>query len=134
MPDPIARICFLPEHSLEIWRPVGVLDNLMVALAASYVSFEEEVRTTPFNRYVDLSQLESLDLGLRHVSEIGSERCAASAQLQPVKSAILAPGRKADDVAQVFAALMGPSPIDVRVFRTVEDAACWLNVPTSALE
>ena len=134
MPDPIARTHFLPEYSLEIWQPVGVLNNLMAALVVSYISFEEWVRATAFNRYVDLSRLEAIDLDLRYVTQIGTERCSASAALIPVKSAIFAPERKSDQVARVFAKLMGSSPIDVRVFSVVEEAARWLGVPTSSLE
>ena len=134
MSDPISRTRFLPQHSLETWQPVGELDSLMVVLVASYVSFEEMVRPEPFNRFTDLSRLTGISLDLRDLIEIGTERCAASSGRPAVKSAIVAPRRETSEVARVFANLMEPSPVDVRVFPTVEEAARWLGVPASALE
>ena len=49
------------------------------------------------------------------------------------RNPILAPERKAASVAQIFADLKGPRPIDGQVFRTAEEAAHWLGVPASAL-
>jgi hypothetical protein len=133
MIDPITRIRFQSEYELETWFPVGVLDGLMMALIVSYVGFEERVRTEPFHRYADLSRLEGIELDFHDIVAIAAERCEASSKIAPVKSAIFADTKHAHEVGSLFAQLMEPSPITVRVFRTVEECAQWMEVPVSAL-
>lgn len=133
MIDPITNVRFRSEYALETWIPVGVLDNLMAALIVSYVSFEERVRTEPFHRYADLSHLEGIELDFCDMVAIAAERCEASAAIAPVKSAIFAGSDQALELSNLFAQLMEPSPITVRVFRSIEECASWLDVPLSVL-
>lgn len=133
MIDPFTRTRFRPEHNLETWYPEGVLDGVMARLMVSHLGFEEEVSEKPFHRFSDLSGLTAIRLDFIELVDLAATRRAAYDDGPPVKSAIFAPGKPAYAVAKMFAALMEPSPIDVRVFRTIEDAGEWLGVPVDLL-
>jgi hypothetical protein len=133
MIDPFSRTRFHSNHGLETWYPVGVLDGTMATCMANYISFEERIVDAPFNRYVDLTQLSAIHLDFIELAVLAAERRASYDGGPSVKSAILAINKPAYGVAHMFAALMEPSPIAVQVFRSVEDAARWLDVPVVAL-
>lgn len=133
MIDPITRMRFLPDLALEAWYPIGVLDRLMASLNTTYFGFEERIGRKPFNRYADLSAIVRIDLNYQDVELFAGDRSTSSEDLPPVKSAIFAPDDRSFEFSTLYAGLMESSPIEVRVFRTVEDAARWLGVPASAL-
>ncbi len=133
MIDPFTRTRFRPEYNLETWFPEGVLDGEMARQMVNHLGFEEVVAEKPFDRFSDLSGLTAIHLDFIELMDLAATRRAAYDDGPPVKSAILAPGKPAYAVAKMFAALMAPSPIDVRVFRTVEDTGEWLGVPVELL-
>lgn len=133
MIDAFSHTSFRSDHALECCFPEGVLDHMMAALMVSYISFEEAIAIRPFHRYLDLSRLSYIDLDFREISSLAAERCEACAGMPPVKSAILAPTAEALSAATIFANLMEPSTIKVRVFKDVNDVAAWLEVPVKAL-
>ena len=100
---------------------------------ANFIGFAESISERPFDRFLDLSGLAAIDIGLIEIADVAAKRRAMYEGGQPVKSAILAKSQSAYAVARMFAELMKPSPIEVRVFRTIEDAAEWLNVPVDVL-
>jgi hypothetical protein len=133
MIDPFTRTRFRSDYQLETWYPVGVLDGAMATFMANYIGFEESVAVEPFHRYADLSLLTAIRLDFIELAGLAATRRASYHEGPPVKSAIVAPGKAAYGVAHMFAALMEPSSIDVQVFRTVEDAARWLDLPVETL-
>jgi len=133
MIDPLANTKYHPDLKLQTWFPDGVLDNAMAAQVLSYVAFEEKILDEPFNRFADLSKLSRVDLDFMDVADVASERLKAYGAGAPVKSAFLADTMAAYAIAKMFAALMEESPIQVRVFRQVDSAARWLEVPVEAL-
>jgi hypothetical protein len=133
MTDPISRARFHPDLNLETWFPEGVLDVLVGTFMAHYIGFEEAVASKPFNRFTDFTGLTAIRLEMEDIANIVALRRASYQDRPPVKSAILAVAAPAYGVARMFAALMESSPIEVRVFRTVEEAAHWLGVPVAAL-
>lgn len=133
MTDPISRARFHADLNLETWFPDGVLDVLVATFMAHYIGFEEAVADQPFNRFTDFTGLTAIHLEMEDIANIVALRRATYQDRPPVKSAVLAVAAPAYGVARMFAALMEPSPIDVRVFRTVEEAAHWLGVPVAAL-
>ena len=118
---------------LEAWYPVGILDVAMATFMVHYVGFEEAVADQPFNRFSDLTGLTAIHLEFKEISDLVAMRRSSYENGPPVKSAILATSTSAYGIARMFAALMEPSPIDVRVFRSSEDAAGWLEVPVGFL-
>ena len=133
MVDPITLTRSYADHRLETWFPVGVLDIAMATFMVHYIGFEEAVADKPFNRYSDLTKLTAIHLDFKEITELVAMRRASCDDGPPVKSAILATSASVYGVARMFAALMELSPIEVRVFRSVEDAASWLEVPVVAL-
>lgn len=133
MTDPISRARFHPELNLETWFPEGTLDVLVATFMAYYIGFEESVANRPFDRFTDFTGLTAIQLEMEDIANIVALRRASYQDRPPVKSAVLAVEAPAYSVARMFAALMEPSPIEVRVFRTVEEAAHWLGVPVTAL-
>ncbi len=131
--DPFTRTCFHSDLQLETWFPEGVLDAHLAAFMVHFIGFEEHVSDEPFNRYADLSKLTAIHLEFLEVAALAAERRASCQDMPPVKSAFLAPDTPAYGIARMFAAFMEPSPIHVRVFRNIEDAAAWLEVPVEAL-
>jgi hypothetical protein len=133
MNDPVSRARFHPDMNLETWFPEGVLDVLVGTFMAHYIGFEEAVAEKPFNRFTDLTGLTAIRLEMEDIANIVALRRASYQDRPPVKSAVLAVEAPAYGVARMFAALMEPSPIEVRVFRTAEEAAHWLGVPVATL-
>lgn len=133
MIDPFTRTRFHPDLRLETWYPEGVLDGAMAAIMMHHIGFEERVADEPFNRFADLTKLTGIRLDFMELADLAAQRRAAAEGRCPVKSAIFATGGPTYGVARMFAALMEPSPIEVQVFRKIEDAAQWLGVPVAAL-
>ncbi len=133
MLDPFTKTRFHADLNLETWYPEGVLDRRTAEFMAKSVAFEERVLDEPFNRFADLSNLTGIQLDFVELANIAAVRRAAYEGRPPVKAAILAISRPAYGTARMFAALMEGSPIDVQIFRKVENAAHWLGVPVEAL-
>jgi hypothetical protein len=133
MIDPFTRTRFRSDLRLESWYPEGVLDVTMATFMVHYIGFEESIAEEPFHRYADLSKLTAVHLVFKEIAELVAIRRASYDGGEPVKSAIFSPNTPAYGVAHMFAALMEASPIDVRVFRNVGEAAEWLGVPVGAL-
>jgi hypothetical protein len=133
MIDPFTRTRFHSDLALETWFPVGKLDIAMATFMMHYISFEELVADRPFNRYSDLTGLAVIHLDFREICELVALRRATYDGGPPVKSAILAVGDPAYGVARMFVALMHECAIDIRLFRSVGDAARWLEVPVGYL-
>jgi len=100
---------------------------------AHYIGSEERIADEPFNRFTDLSGLTAIHLDFLEIANLAAMRRTSYKSLPPVKSAILAPEAPAYAIARLFALFMRTSPIYVRVFRNVDDAAKWLEVPVEAL-
>jgi hypothetical protein len=105
----------------------------MATFMVHYIGFEEAVAEQPFHRYSDLTRLTAIHLDFKEITELVAMRRASYDDGPPVKSAILATSTSVYGVGRMFAALMEPGPIDVKVFRSVEEAASWLAVPAVAL-
>ena len=133
MVHPITQTKFYADHRIETWFPCGELDIAMATFMVHYIGFEEAVADKPFNRYSDLTRLTGIHLDFKEIAELVAMRRASYDGGPPVKSAILATATSTYGVARMFAALMEPSPIDVQVFRNVEQAAPWLGVPVGTL-
>ena len=133
MIDPFTRTRFHPDLQLETWYPEGVLDEAMANRMVRFIGFEEKVLDEPFNRFADLSKITAIHLDFKELADLARDRREAYAERPPVKTCFLAVSAPAYGIARMFGALMEPSPIEVEVFRKVEDAAQWLGVPVEAL-
>jgi hypothetical protein len=133
MIDPFTRTQFHPDLKLDTWYPEGVLDGAMATFMIRYLGFQERMLDNPFNRFVDMTKITEIQLDFKRLADLAAERREAYAGRPPVKSAVLATSAEAYGFARMFGTLLEGSPIEVRVFREVGDAAEWLAVPVEAL-
>jgi hypothetical protein len=129
MIDPFSKTRFHPDLKLETWYPDGALDGAMANFIVNFIGFDERIIDEPFNRFADLSRLKAIHLDLLELDDLAMKRYEACKDLQPAKTAFVATTISTYAVARMFAILMEPSPIDVRVFRNLDEAAYWLGVP-----
>ena len=116
-----------------LWRPRGVLDEILANRIVAFVETEERTESEPFNRFTDLSNLEAIQIRFGHVFEIAQQRRKAVEHKPPVKSAIYAHSMVGFGVARMYETLMEPSTIDVRAFCNLADVVRWLEVPAELL-
>ena len=88
----------------------------------------EREATAPFNRYIDLSQIDAVDLRWEFLFQNGLRRRATRANEPPVKAAMYVTSKATRRVAQTHALLTENSPLQVRVFKEELAAADWLGV------
>lgn len=87
----------------------------------------------PFNRFSDLSAVESFHLTFKYVFHVALYRRLSYAERNPVKSAFLVTDDEAAHLVKIHALMTDYSPIEVRLFRESAAAAEWLGVPTPAM-
>ena len=116
-----------------LWKPHGILDEVIVKEIVAFIDAAEERASKPFNRFADLSALEMVDLNFKFVFYIGLHRRLAPAPHSPVKSAFYVTSPATAHYAKLHAMVTGYSPLDVAVFTEREAAAKWLCVPAEVL-
>ena len=94
----------------------------------------EEKAEEPFNRYVDLSRIDAVDLRPEFFAEVSLRRRAAMANRLPVKVAMYVTSDATQRLAQTYALMTKNSPLEVGVFKAVDLAADWLGVRPEDLE
>src|ERR1700751_1241799 len=82
-----AHVLFRKDLSLMLWKPHGILDEVIVNEIVAFIDVAEETASKPFNRFADLSAIDTVDLNFKFVFRIGLPRRLASAPHSPVKSA-----------------------------------------------
>ena len=106
------------------------------ALVNEIVAFVEtaERRTIPsFNRFIDLSALDMVDLNFKFVFHVALGRRLSAAPKPAVKSAFYVTSPATAHYAKLHAMLTDFSPLDVSLFTDRAAAAKWLGVPGEAL-
>jgi hypothetical protein len=116
-----------------IWKPHGVLDQALVNEMVAFVEAAEERAQKPYNRYIDLSALDAVDLNFRFVFDIALHRRLAFESHPPVKTAFYVMDPATTHYAKLHAMLTDHSPLHVSLFTERDAAAKWLGVPVEAL-
>ncbi len=84
---PPAEVEFLEEARLLIWRPRDILDEAAVNKILVDLVRREAMAAKPFNRFCDLSAVESFHLTFRYVFHVALHRRLSYAGRGPIKSA-----------------------------------------------
>ena len=121
-------VFFRPDLRLMIFRPHGVLDEKAVDQVVTFLEKEEEQADQCFNRFVDLSKLDSIQLSFDYLVRVSLHRRLSSMKRPRVKSAFFVTSEQAAHVADTHALLTDHSPLQVEVFHEVAAAARWLGV------
>ena len=128
-----AHILFRKDLSLLLWKPHGILNELLVNEIVAFIDIAEERASKPFNRFADLSALDMVDLNFKLVFHIALHRRRASVTRSPVKPAFYVTSLAAAHYTKLHAMLTDYSTLDVALFTERESAAKWLSVPVEVL-
>jgi len=124
---------FPEDIRLLVWCPRGVLNEGAIERIVSLIGDLEAKSDSPFNRFTDVSAVETLDLNFKYVFHIALFRRLSYAGHSPVKSAILVPSIAHAHYSKMHELLTRHSSIDVRIFEERDPAAKWLGVPVEFL-
>ena len=127
------NVLFRKELSLVLWQPRGIVDEVIVNEVIAFVETAERRANKPFNRFLDLSVLDAVDLNFRFVFHVALGRRLSAAPKAPVKSALYVTSPATTHYAKLHAMLTDHSPLDVSLFTDFVAAAKWLGVPPEAL-
>jgi hypothetical protein len=116
-----------------MWKPHGVLDETIVNEMVVFIGTAEARSSKPFNRFIDLSALDAVDLNFKFVFDVALHRRLTYAGHPPVKSAFYVTSPTTVHYSKLHKLLTGRSPLDVRLFADREEAAKWLGVPIEVL-
>jgi len=124
---------FHEDIRLLIYRPRGVIDEAAVKRIVAVLEELEEKLQRPFNRFSDTLVADEVELNFKYIIQVSLCRRLSYAGHPPVKSAILATDSTMIHYARLHALLTQGSPINVRVFQDLKEAAEWLGVPVERL-
>jgi hypothetical protein len=127
------EIQFHNDLHLVVYKPRGVLDEAAVNKVLVDLLRREAMATKPFNRFSDLSAVESFHLTFKYVFHVALHRRLAYAGREPVKSAFYVTHPEAAQLVRIHALMTDQSPLNVEMFEEREAAATWLGVPVESL-
>ena len=125
------RTWYHAKWRLLTWYPRGVLNEPFADQVIKFVEMEERIQEAPFDRYLDLSGLTYIRIGIDHIIHTARRRRTVK---QPVKTALFADNPMSFGVAHSYELLMCDAMIEVRAFKERTAAAQWLEVPPKTLE
>jgi hypothetical protein len=128
------HVLFRKDLSLIMWKPHGVLDEATVNEMVVFIGTAEARSSKPFNRFIDLSALDAVDLNFKFVFDVALHRRLTYVGHPPVKSAFYVTSPTTVHYTKLHKLLTGRSPLDVRLFADRAEAAKWLDVPLKALD
>ena len=120
--------------ALMVARPKGILDASEGMRIVEFVEIKEVESETGFNRFCDLTGLDSIHLLFADVAEFAARRAKFNPNDIHVKSAFLAKDPLTSGIARMYQQLLCSDRIEVHVFSELEDAADWLGVKPDRLK
>ena len=118
---------------LLVWRPCGILDQRKVDKIIVFITEQENRFGKSFNRFTDISRLDSVDLSFNYVFHVALYRRLSRRGRTIIKSAFLVPNAEVSRYIRLHALLTDHSPLKVRIFKEYAAAAEWLGVPVESL-
>jgi len=128
-----AHVRFRKDQSLIHWSPRGILDEATINEIVAFIETVERRNQQPFNRFVDLSVLDAVDLNFKFVFYVALGRRLSVKNKPAVKSAFYVTSPSTNHYAKLHAMLTDYSPLEVTLFTDRPSAAKWLGVPDEAL-
>jgi hypothetical protein len=128
-----AHVLFRKELSLILWKPRGILDEVLVNEIVAFIEAVERRASKPLNRFSDLSGLDAVDLNFKFVFHAALGRRLSAVPKAAVKSAFYVTSSATTHYIRLHAMLTDYSPLDVSLFTDRAAAANWLGVPGEAL-
>ena len=125
---------FLEDLHLLIYRPHGALGEEEIERVVEMLDKLEKEAHHPFDRYTDLTRLDSFDLSYSFIFRISLHRRLAYKDFPPVKSAFHVTSPAVTELMETHVLLTSHSPLVVKMFRNPAAAAEWLGVSLNYLE
>jgi hypothetical protein len=126
-------VTFLEAHGLFIWKPRGILGEATINKIIAFIGKEEATFGKPFNRFTDMSLVDSVDLNFKFIFHVALFRRLSYAGRPKVKSAFYVCTPAAAHYAKLHAVLTDYSALNVALFKERKAAAKWLGVPVEVL-
>jgi hypothetical protein len=127
-------VYMIEREALMVSRPRGSVDMAAAIQIVEFVEIKEMEFETGFNRFIDLTQVDTINLSAADVSELAARRRKFNPNGIRVKSAFMATHPLALGIARMYEQLLNSHRIEVRVFSEIEAAADWLAVKPSRLK
>ena len=124
---------FHEDIGLLVYRPRGSLNRAAINKIISLIGELEFTLKKPFNRFLDTTAADAIDLTLEYIRGVSLYRRRVYGNRPPIKVAILVTDSVMAEYGQLHASLSTGSPINVRVFQDRKEAAEWLDVPAELL-
>ena len=124
---------FHEDIGLLVHRPRGLLDRTAINKMLSILGELEFTLKKPFNRFLDTTAADAVDLNLEYVRRVSLYRRRVYGNRPAIKTAILATDSSVAEYGSLHASLTEGSPIEVRVFQDRKEAAQWLGVSAELL-
>src|SRR3954447_683937 len=124
---------FHHDVRLMVFRPRGVLSEKRIRTVVKMLDAAENKAAKPFNRFSDLSQLFAVDMDVEAILSVSLHRQVTYATPAPVKSAFYVTSDAVNRIAKIHGLVMKSSYLNVKVFKTIGQAARWLRVPKDVL-
>src|SRR5438105_4416655 len=118
---------------LIVWRPRGLLDEAAVNRVLVDLVRRETMAAQPFNRFCDLSLVESFHLTFKYIFHVALHRRLSYFGREPIKSAFYVTHPEAAHLVRIHALMTDCSPLEVEMFEERAAAAKWLGVPVESL-
>ena len=131
----------LPKHMvfhhdlhLFVFHPRGRLTEKRILKDIAYLEEAEDQAKHPFNRFTDTSNADLSRLTFKQIMRISLHRRLKYGTRPKVKSAFYVTNPEAMRIVKLHALMTGNSPLQVRIFEDLSDAAKWLGVSTEDLQ
>ena len=128
------NVSFHPAPRLMVYRPQGILTEDRLQAIVEFLEKAEDKAKAPFHRFTDLSKLDALDIDFKTMIRISLHRRLSYGQYPAIKSAFYVTSPAAARVVKVHVILTDHSPLQAKMFKELDAAAKWLEVPRSTLE
>jgi hypothetical protein len=117
-----------------VWKPHGVVNEAVVNQILSFLAYKEAQTLKPFNRFMDLSEQEAVELSFKYIFHVSLYRRLTYSGRPPVKSAFFVTTPEAAHLVKIHVIMTDHSPLQVEMFEEREEAAKWLGVPLEILQ
>ena len=127
------EVIFHHDLRLMVWKPT-IVNEKAINRILEFMATQETESHKPFNRFIDASSVEAVDLNFRYIFHVSLFRRLSYAGRPRVKSAIFVLDELFRHYSRLHAILTQGSPLQVRIFQQRLDAAKWLGVSVETLE
>jgi hypothetical protein len=127
-------VYMIEREALIVGRPRGVLDATEALQIVEFVEVKEKEMESGFDRFIDLTQLESIKLSAAEVAALADRRRTFNPNDIRVKSAFMATHPLSYGIARMYEQMLNSDRIEVQVFSELEEAAAWLLVKPQKLK